>query len=458
MSDDADERATERVGSTLNDKWTLEKLVGVGGMAAVYAGVHRNGARAAIKVLHPSLARRPELRERFLREGYAANRVNHPGVVKVLDDDVIETGPDEGGAFLVMELLDGVSVEDRLERGPPISEKELLAIAIAVLDVLEAAHKADVVHRDLKPENLFLARDPDKPNAPPKIKILDFGLARVAEGNKTMAGIAIGTPSYMPPEQAAGRVHEIDARSDLFALGATCFRILAGRTVHPGESALAICTLMAKEPAPKLRTVAPHVSPKTASAIDRALAFSRDARFPDAASMRAALVAANEALGGDTIPIDSGMIEVAQPPPLPKKKSRALGIFVAFLVLTALGVAGKIAYDKLQIEPGAPGFESGAEASAQEASAETEAAATATENEAGAASEPDTGVGAAAGETDAEPESDASETDATLDGGALDAEIRDARTDAPSDAGHRRHHHDGGVHHVHHGHSRPGQR
>ncbi|HEX4514676.1 MAG TPA: serine/threonine-protein kinase, partial [Polyangiaceae bacterium] len=305
MSDDPDERAQERVGTVLNDKWTLERLVGIGGMAAVYAGLHRNGARAAIKVLHPSYARRAEIRERFLREGYAANRVNHSGVVKVLDDDIIEGGPDGGGAFLVMELLEGQSVEDRMEKGPPIGEREVLAIMRAVLEVLDVAHKAGVVHRDLKPENLFLARDPEKPEAKPRIKILDFGLARIAEGsNKTMAGVAIGTPSYMPPEQAAGRVFEVDHRSDLFALGATCFRILANRTVHPADGALAICARMAKEPAPKLRTVAPNVSQETANVIDKALEFKRENRWQDAAAMRDAAKDAIDALGGQTVEID----------------------------------------------------------------------------------------------------------------------------------------------------------
>ena len=120
MTVDPDERASERVGTVLNDKWTLERLVGIGGMAAVYAGVHRNGARAAVKILHPEYARRKDVKDRFLREGYAANRVNHSGAVKVLDDDEIEDGPDKGGAFLVMELLEGESIEDRLERGPAI--------------------------------------------------------------------------------------------------------------------------------------------------------------------------------------------------------------------------------------------------------------------------------------------------------------------------------------------------
>jgi serine/threonine protein kinase len=355
VTDDADERATQRVGSVLNDKWTLEKLIGIGGMAAVYAGLHRNGARAAIKVLHPEYARRSEVKERFLREGYAANRVNHSGVVKVLDDDEIVGGLDDGGAFLVMELLEGQSLEDRVERGPPMEERELLPITAAVLDVLEAAHKAGVIHRDLKPENLFLARDPENPDAPPRIKILDFGLARIAEGtSKTMAGMAIGTPSYMPPEQAAGRVQDIDGRSDLFALGASCFRILSGRTVHPGDTALGICARMASEPAPKLRSVAPQVSAATAAAVDRALAFRRDDRWPDAASMHRAIDAAISELGGDVMQIESGMIEVVQgseperePPPLPRapKKRSSLLVWIALLAVVAAGVT--IGIDKL---------------------------------------------------------------------------------------------------------------
>jgi serine/threonine protein kinase len=406
-TDDPDERARERVGATLNDKWTLERLIGIGGMAAVYAGLHRNGARAAVKVLHPVYARRKEVRERFLREGYAANRVGHSGVVKVLDDDIIDAGPDQGGAFLVMELLEGESLEDRLERGRPVTEAELLAIVRAVLDVLEVAHAAGVVHRDLKPENLFLARDPEHPSTPPKIKILDFGLARVAEAKgKTMAGVAIGTPSYMPPEQAAGRVQEIDARSDLFALGATCFRVLAGRTVHPAEGAMAICALMAREPAPPLRSVAPNVSEKTAAVIDRALAFRREDRFQTAAEMRAAVDEAIAALGGELMAIDSGIREApTEPPERPPRKlppvpraKRSPSVFGWLLAALALGIAAKLGYDRLA--PRAAASPDG------EAPAVSDSASTA------AVEEPE---------------------DAALDGAELDAPIDDALSDAEWD-------------------------
>jgi serine/threonine-protein kinase len=284
---DVDQFSRARVGSTLDEKWTLESLLGVGGMAAVYAARHRNGARAAVKVLHPNLSRHPEVRERFRREGYAANRVEHPGAVKVLDDHVIVDGPDAGTAYLVMELLDGESLQDRLERGPPIGEKEFLRIAEGVLEVLQAAHARGVIHRDLKPENLFFVKDDAVAPAGPRVKVLDFGLARIQEGQAiTSYGLALGTPSFMPPEQAAGRLDEIDGRTDLFALAATGFRIRTGRRIHEGTNAVDLVRKMASLPAPRIRTVTPDVSESFARVIDRALEFRREDRYESAGAMR----------------------------------------------------------------------------------------------------------------------------------------------------------------------------
>jgi serine/threonine-protein kinase len=287
LSDDIDIRAQERVGSVLGDKWTLERMLGIGGMAAVYEGRHRNGARAAIKVLHPALSRYSEVRERFLREGYAANKVDHPGAVKVLDDDTITTGPDEGAAYIVMELLEGESLQDRIERGPVLTESEFLAVARDVLDVLDAAHTRGVVHRDLKPENLFLLRSRDGDGGGPRVKVLDFGLARLLDGQTiTSHGLALGTPSFMSPEQAAGRIEEIDGRTDLFALGATGFRVRTGRRVQEGSNPVELVRKMANFAAPRIRTLAPDVSEAYARVIDRALEFKREDRYPDAATMR----------------------------------------------------------------------------------------------------------------------------------------------------------------------------
>ena len=285
MTDDAAVNA--RVGSVLNDKWKLEKLLGIGGMGAVYAARHvRNGSRSAVKILHPELARLPDVRERFLQEGRAANAVQHAGVVKVIDDDRINVGPDAGTSYLVMDLLDGQSLEDRILRGPPLDERELLGMLSEVLDVLAAAHEAGVVHRDLKPENLFLARETTSRRA--QWMVLDFGLARLLDATVvTGSGVAVGTPAYMSPEQAGGRRDEVDQRADLFSLAATAFRVLTGRRIHEGGTPVEVVLKMAGTPAPRLRDVAPEVPHAIAEIVDRALAFKRDDRYPNARAMRA---------------------------------------------------------------------------------------------------------------------------------------------------------------------------
>jgi serine/threonine-protein kinase len=310
MIDDPEARA--RVGHVLNDKWTLETLLGVGGMGAVYGARHRNGARAAVKLLHADLARHPEVRERFLREGKAANKVEHPGVVQVIDDDVVSSGPDEGSAYLVMELLAGVSLEERMERGPKIDERELLKILDEVLDVLAAAHARGVVHRDLKPENLFLARD-DK--GATRVKVLDFGLARLRDtSGTTRYGVALGTPSYMSPEQASGRHDEVDGRSDLFSLAASAFRIVCGRKVHEGEGPVDQVLKMANVPAPRVHDVAPGVSQPVARVIDKALQFKRDDRYRDAATMRDEVRRSLADLGVPLVPAELAATVIGPPP------------------------------------------------------------------------------------------------------------------------------------------------
>jgi serine/threonine-protein kinase len=310
LAGENDSEALARVGTVLNDKWTLERLLGVGGMGAVYLARHRNGARAAIKVLHPELARLKEVRERFRREGYAANKVEHPGVVKVLDDDVFSGGVDAGTPYLVMELLEGESLQDRLERGASLDERDFLQIADGVLDVLAAAHRAGVVHRDLKPENLYFARAQDGTE---RLKVLDFGLARLLQGQAiTTYGLALGTPSFMSPEQAAGRIDEIDGRTDLFALAATGFRLRAGRRIHEADDPVDLVRKMAQSAAPRLRSVAPDTSVPYARVIDRALEFKRSDRYESAQAMQADVRRALVELSG-------GVLEKPLRPPAPSR-------------------------------------------------------------------------------------------------------------------------------------------
>jgi serine/threonine-protein kinase len=273
--------AQARVGTILGGKWTLTRLVDMGGMAAVFAAEHRTtGKRAAIKLLMPMFAAHTEIRERFLREGYVANKVDHPGSVSVFDDGITE----DGAPFLVMELLEGESLEEWLSRsGGRLPVSDALAVAEQTLDVLAAAHSKGVVHRDIKPGNLFAAKDG-------RIKVLDFGLARLRDPKlqamPTAGGIVLGTSAYMPPEQAQGKSHLIDGRSDLYAVGAVLFRCITGRYVHALETAQERLIAAMKDRAPSLATVVPHAPASIVALVDRALCFEMEGRWPDAQTMR----------------------------------------------------------------------------------------------------------------------------------------------------------------------------
>ncbi|MGH7440379.1 MAG: serine/threonine-protein kinase, partial [Polyangiaceae bacterium] len=285
-------RAEEKVGNLLHGKYRLEKLLGVGGMAAVYEATHRNSKRFAVKLLHPELSLQNDVRTRFLREGYAATQVNHPGAVSVLDDDVAE----DGSAFLVMELLKGTTVDalwERYEWQLPVGA--VLAIAHQLLDVLAAAHGRGIVHRDIKPENLFLTTDG-------QLKVLDFGIARlqdVANSSVTGTGFVMGTPSFMSPEQALGRSSQVDAQSDLWSAGAALFTLLAGHYVHEGESPQAIVVQCATEAPRSLVDVMPAAPPGVVELVDRSLAFKKSGRWENAPAMQRAVEAAGRALGVD---------------------------------------------------------------------------------------------------------------------------------------------------------------
>lgn len=281
--------AARRLGETLAGRWTLQRVIGIGGMAAVYAARGTSGEEVAVKLLHDDMALRSDIRERFLREGMAANRVGHEGAVQVFD----HAAPGDTQAYLVMERLDGEPLGSRLAR-EKLGVPELLDVLDQTLDVLVAAHARGIVHRDLKPDNLFLTRDG-------RVKVLDFGLARFLEtvpGElRTKTGIAMGTLPYMSPEQALGQRDRIDGRTDIFALGAMSFRILAGRRVHEADSEAQLLMAMATRPAPKLASVAPNVPAPVCAIVDLALAFTVDARYPDAATMQSDVRAARR---GDT--------------------------------------------------------------------------------------------------------------------------------------------------------------
>jgi serine/threonine protein kinase len=289
--------AKERLGSILRDKWRLDALLGVGGMAAVYSATHRNGNRAAVKVLHPSMSRNPFVRPRFRWEGYLANTVGHAGAVKVIDDDEAE----DGSLFLVTELLDGETLEERRVRfGGRLPWREVLLATDQVLSVLTAAHAKGVIHRDLKPENLFLTREGE-------IKVLDFGIARLRELSPSNAPAEAsemvgGTPAHMAPEQARGLSDAVDERSDLWACGATMFCLLSGHSVNAGSTSYDQLISASTRPAPPLRSIAPEVDTRIARLVDRALEFSKHKRWPHAMAMSEAVRQLYQDVSGRPIP------------------------------------------------------------------------------------------------------------------------------------------------------------
>src|SRR5580700_2354034 len=271
-------RARARVGLTINNKYRIDSLLGVGGMASVYAATHRNGTRKALKILHTEFARDQGITDRFLREGYVANKIEHRGRVAIDDDGVTEAGE----PFLVMELLEGETAQQLWKRkGRKLPIDEALWIAAELCDTLEGFHQQGIIHRDIKPANVFVTRE----NV---VKLLDFGVARMrdAGGEKTRAGTALGTPSFMAPEQAMGLAEGVDGRADLFSIGAMLYALLAGQRLHQGRTDNEAFILAATTPAPSLARIAPDMPVDVVSLVDKALAWDMRNCFDDAAAMR----------------------------------------------------------------------------------------------------------------------------------------------------------------------------
>jgi serine/threonine-protein kinase len=325
------------VGRVLCGKWRVQRLLGVGGASSVVEAVHvNNGRRVAIKRLDTALARSPRTRERFRREGYLANRVDHPGAVAVLDDDMTE----DGVPFLVMELLEGETLDQRWrDSGLRLAREEVLRLATDILGVLGAAHAAGIVHRDIKPSNLFVTKDGT-------LKILDFGVARLLEEDAsrvvTKSGAALGTPAFMPPEQARGRWDEIDGRTDVWAVGATMFTLLSGRFVHEAETTNELLIAAATQPAISLARVLPEIDAALATVVDKALAFDKKERFASAVAMRDAVCAVLEgravAMVANPAPRAEVTVDTAPPTERPSEPTARRGSLRTGALVVVLGI------------------------------------------------------------------------------------------------------------------------
>ncbi len=266
----------EWIGTVVADRYLIQKLLGRGGMGAVFQAEHIHMKKlVALKVLHTSMSGNPEVVARFEREAVAAGRLQHPGVVGATDFGSL---PD-GTFYLALELVDGESLGDLLEREGALAPDRAMGIAFQVNSALVAAHEEGIVHRDLKPENVMLVQTGDQEDF---VKVLDFGIAKIRldgdhQEGLTRAGLVFGTPEYMSPEQAMG--HEADARSDLYTLGIMLYDMCVGSSPFHHEDLTAMLTAQITEPTPEL----PESVPPRLAALIHHLTEKDPAKRPQSA-------------------------------------------------------------------------------------------------------------------------------------------------------------------------------
>ncbi len=276
----------------LGGRYRLGAMLGRGGMGTVYEAVQENlGRHVAVKLLDERLSYDREQLERFRREAEVVATLGHPNIVQVTDFQY----PEELGKqpFLVMELLRGESLAGRIERDGAMTAERVAFIVAQVLSALGAAHRAGVVHRDIKPDNIFLLADAAIPDT---VKVLDFGIAKLSDGASigpaqqklTSTNAMLGTPAFMAPEQARG-AEDVDARADVYAVGATMYQALTGKMPFEAASVPALLFAIVEKTPPPLRELRPDLPFDFAAVVDRAMTKRREDRFQDVDAMRAAL-------------------------------------------------------------------------------------------------------------------------------------------------------------------------
>jgi eukaryotic-like serine/threonine-protein kinase len=271
-----------RIGSTLGGRYHVRRLCGEGAMGRVYEAHHIDiGRRVAIKVLHASFHHSADLVERFRREARAASKIGHPNIV-----DVTDSGTTSDGAFyFVMEYLDGVNLEELINQSGPLPVERALLVAAQITRALDAAHAADVIHRDLKPANVMLVNRKDEEDF---VKVLDFGISKDLDpavgSSLTRPNVAIGTPVYMAPEQAAGK--EANALTDVYGVGGLLYEMLTGTPPCAGEDAIEVLHRKAREDTPSIGGLRPGLPGDVQTMVMRALARAPSDRQPSMGALK----------------------------------------------------------------------------------------------------------------------------------------------------------------------------
>jgi serine/threonine protein kinase len=285
------------VGEKIAERYDVEELVGHGGMSSVYKARDTLLERyVALKILHEQYSSDDDFVERFKREARSVAQLQHPNIVTVID-----RGEENGRQFIVFEYIDGENLKEHVVRQGRLDVREALEIAMEVARGLAFAHEQGLIHRDVKPQNILL-------NGDGRAKVTDFGIARTLDvDGMTQTGTVLGTSNYIAPEQASGQ--RVDAHSDVYALGAVLYELLAGEVPFPGESFVAVAMKHMHEPAPNLLDVRGDVPLRVAAAVDRALEKDPEQRFPTmdtfAAELEACLGELDQPDGDATMVIPS---------------------------------------------------------------------------------------------------------------------------------------------------------
>ncbi len=338
---------------TFIGNYQVVRLVGAGAFGDVYFGKNPAIDKAvAIKVLAPEMANNAEAVARFNTEARAVDRIQHPNIVQVFDYGRL---PD-GRYYIVMEFLNGRSLTELIDEKAPFSLREALAILHQIASGLEAAHRNNVVHRDLKPDNVIVL---EGENGEPRVKILDFGIAKMLDGAlgdaaRTSAGVIMGTPLYMAPEQAAGSSAEIGPATDVYALGVIAYRMISGQFPIDGENPREVLYKQVTEPPRPLAKVARGLSPKICEVVHRALEKSPRKRYQSPAVFIRDLEEAVRLLDPDLVatlvrtaegmpPAESAADVLPEPRPAPYQPPQSSGIgFWVVLVLLVAAASGAL--------------------------------------------------------------------------------------------------------------------
>lgn len=268
------------VRQAFTGRYDIEREIGRGGNARIFLATDSSGRRVALKILHPELLISVAA-DRFLREIKLASQLDHPHIARILD-----SGEQDWLVYYVMSYVEGSTLRDRLDTASRLAVPEMMRFACDVLDALDHAHGKGIIHRDVKPANVVLSSE--------GAVLLDFGIARAvaASGNDqlTRSGIAVGTSSYMSPEQITA-VKDIDHRCDIYSLGCVLYECMTGQPPFVNRNEATVLQLHLTEPAPDVRTLRPDAPAYIACTIAKALAKHPGDRWPSAVAMRDALSA-----------------------------------------------------------------------------------------------------------------------------------------------------------------------